>query len=246
MRLPSISRYLNMVLAIILGSALLMTGTGAKIALADDKEPPTSAPTPFPTGDTILGPVVGDAVYPYIFEGDVRDLPQTNDNTTPKELPRYDLPTSTTDSNPTPSNPDPVLQDTDGGIAMPSPSLTFAGLDLTNSGAGWPPDTNGVVGSKHYIQIVNTSIGIYNKTGTQLAAFTFNTFFAGAGSPCSGNNNGDPIALYDHLADRWIIANFAWIDIDNGPYYECIAVSRTSDPISGGWYQYVFRPMPTT
>jgi hypothetical protein len=27
----------------------------------------------------------------------------------------------------------------------------------------------------------------------------------------------------------------------NGPYYECIAVSKTGDPVSGGWWQYGFR-----
>jgi hypothetical protein len=245
MRLPWISRFLYLVLATIMVSALLMTGRGTKTALADDKEPPVPAEIPFTPGDAISGPTFGEAVYPYVFEGDVRDLPQTNDNLTPKELPRYDLPTPAADSNPAPSSPDPVLQDWDSSIVMPSPNLTFAGLDLANWGAGWPPDTNGVVGPEHYIQTVNTSIGIYSKAGAQLATFTFNTFFAGAGSPCSGNNRGDPIALYDHLADRWIITDFAWLDIDNGPYYECIAISRTGDPIAGGWYQYVFQAHPT-
>src|SRR5258708_16202604 len=27
----------------------------------------------------------------------------------------------------------------------------------------------------------------------------------------------------------------------NGPYYECIAVSKTSDPVSGGWWLYGIR-----
>jgi hypothetical protein len=37
---------------------------------------------------------------------------------------------------------------------------------------------------------------------------------------------------------RWVITDFAWVDDVNGPFYECIAVSRSSDPISGGWYFY--------
>ena len=27
----------------------------------------------------------------------------------------------------------------------------------------------------------------------------------------------------------------------NGPYYECIAVSKTSNPVTGGWWLYGFR-----
>ena len=45
--------------------------------------------------------------------------------------------------------------------------------------------------------------------------------------------------LYDAQAGRWIITDFAWIS-SSGPYYECIAVSKTSDPVSGGWWFYAF------
>ena len=49
--------------------------------------------------------------------------------------------------------------------SMPTPSSTFAGLDHANWGAGHPPDTVGDVGPNYYVQAVNTSIGIYDKTG---------------------------------------------------------------------------------
>jgi hypothetical protein len=238
-------RCLSIASELAIATAVLLSGMQPEIALANDSEPPASAPVSFQAGDIFLGPTVGIAVFPHVFEGDVRDLPQSNHNTAPVELPRYDPPILAAGADPTPSMPDPVLQNWHGSPAMPSPDLTFAGLDLTNWGAGWPPDTNGVVGAEHYIQTVNTSIGIYSKAGAQLAAFSFNTFFAGAGSPCSSNNRGDPIALYDHLADRWLITDFAWLDIDNGPYYECIAISRSGDPLAGGWYQYVFQAHPT-
>src|SRR5262245_11450992 len=87
-------------------------------------------------------------------------------------------------------------------IDMPSPIQNFSGLDFNNCGAGWPPDTVGDVGPNHFIQAVNTSIGIYNKTGTQLAAFTFNTLWngAGTGTVCDNTNRGDPTVVYDPLA----------------------------------------------
>ena len=46
----------------------------------------------------------------------------------------------------------------------PAPDSSFDGLDFANWGAGHPPDTNGDVGPNYYIQTVNTSIGIYDKS----------------------------------------------------------------------------------
>ena len=126
--------------------------------------------------------------------------------------------------------------------AMPATIVNFAGLDFANWGAGWPPDTVGDVGPNHYIQAVNTSIGIWAKTGgPPVAAFTFNTLWSGTSTPCDNNNNGDPTVIYDQMADRWIVADFAWTNIENGPYYECIAVSKTGNPVTGGWWLYAYQ-----
>ena len=188
--------------------------------------------------DTSSSPVrEGEPVKPASFDGDLRDLPQTGP--TEKTLNVEFEPAGI--EKPDPGFVDPVRQTLEAPNAMPSPLVSFAGLDLSNWGAGWPPDTQGDVGPSHYIQAVNTSIGIYNKTGTQLAAFTFDTLFAGTGTPCDANNQGDPVVLYDNVSGRWIISDFAWTNIKDGPYYECIAVSKTSDPVFGGWWFYGVR-----
>ena len=73
--------------------------------------------------------------------------------------------------------------------------------------------TNGDVGPTYYIQTVNTSIGIYDKsTGARVAAFTFNAFMSQGhfGNLCDTNNFGDPVVLYDSFEDRWIITDFAF------------------------------------
>jgi hypothetical protein len=55
----------------------------------------------------------------------------------------------------------------------PAPNANFAGLDFANWGQGHPPDTNGDVGPNYYIQTINVSLGIYDKTsGNRVAAFT--------------------------------------------------------------------------
>ena len=133
-------------------------------------------------------------------------------------------------------------------INAPAPSTlaNFAGLDFANFGAGHPPDTVGDIGPNHYIQAVNTSIGVYNKTGTRLAAFTFDTFMSQGhfGNLCDTNNFGDPVVLYDTFEDRWVITDFAF-RLDGGGNvisppgsFQCFAVSRTGDPIAGGWNFY--------
>ncbi|MCX6580267.1 MAG: hypothetical protein NT166_08785 [Candidatus Aminicenantes bacterium] len=119
----------------------------------------------------------------------------------------------------------------------------FAGMNLTSNGAGWPPDTNGAIGPNHYVETVNTSIGIYNKsTGAKISTTTFNNFFGGAGitgTPCDANNNGDPIVLYDRYAQRWILFDFCWYSTYSGGSWFAVAASQTSDP-TGAWYQYAF------
>lgn len=124
------------------------------------------------------------------------------------------------------------------------PVINFAGLNLSDHGGGWPPDTTGDIGPAHYVQAVNTSIGIYNKfTGQLISATTFNDFFEGgsvAGTPCDEDNNGDPLVLYDQYAGRWFILDFAWDDSETDGSYYSVAVSKTADP-TGEWWQYAMR-----
>ncbi len=195
------------------------------------------------TGEAITGPFTSKPIYPSVRNIDVRKLPQIGPVIKDRVRPEPEKPGSAAREQTGGSGPvvDPVAQTSFGTAAMPAPLQSFAGLDKQNWGDGWPPDTNGDVGPVYYIQTVNTSIGIYTKTtGMRAAAFTFDAFFAGTGTPCDTANQGDPVVVYDAQADRWIITDFAWSDALNGPYYECIAVSQTSDPVSGGWYQYGF------
>jgi hypothetical protein len=100
-----------------------------------------------------------------------------------------------------------------------------------------PPDTVGDVGPNHYIQLVNNVFSIFDKQGNLLAGPSpINSLWTGFGGPCETKNSGDPIVQYDHLADRWIISQFTL----PGANHQCFAVSRTGDPITGGWFLYDF------
>jgi hypothetical protein len=145
----------------------------------------------------------------------------------------------------TPAVTDAAAQAATPALAAPIPGTVFNGLNLTSNGNGYPPDTNGDVGPNHFIQSVNTSIGIFSKTGTKLLSFPFDGFIQGTGTLCDTDNYGDPVVVYDTFADRWVISDFAFttdaVGNVNSDNYQCFAVSKTSDPVNGGWWFYAFK-----
>ena len=139
---------------------------------------------------------------------------------------------------PGPAAADPLLQFRPSDVSMPSPTQNFEGV--SNVDGVLPPDTQGDVGPNHYVQWVNLSFAIWNKSGSLLyGPATGNTLWTGFGGPCENTNDGDPITQYDPLADRWLMSQFALPTFPNGPFYQCIAVSQTGDP-TGAWYRYVY------
>jgi len=225
------------VVAFVLLLALAYTSSvlaGSSPSGAGALSTPTQAP-----GTAVM---VGQPVAPREFRGDLRELPQVKP-TDKQEQRRLLLPNNEPNKQPAANSPVPLPQTQTPTLNMPSPLTSFNGLDFATWGAGHPPDTVGDVGPNHYIQAVNSAVGIFSKTGSLQAAFHFNDFWTSSpgGTPCDSSNQGDPTVLYDPLADRWIVADFAWADTQTGPYYECFAVSKTSDPVSGGWWLYAIR-----
>jgi len=147
---------------------------------------------------------------------------------------------------------DQVLQQQASGAALllaPTLSQSFdgvgngfagpAGTFLVNSA---PPDTNGDVGPNHYVQTVNTDYAVFSKTGTPVfGPVPMNTLFRGFGGLCETTNDGDPIVIYDPIADRWVASQFAVTGANGGsvPFLQCVAVSTTADP-TGSYARYSF------
>jgi hypothetical protein len=98
-----------------------------------------------------------------------------------------------------------------------------------------PSDSVGDVGPNHYVEMVNLSFAVYNKFGTKLfGPADLGTLWQGFSVPHCSDSAGDPIVLYDQLADRWILTQFTAL----GPiYWNCIAVSQTGDPL-GAYFRY--------
>ena len=145
--------------------------------------------------------------------------------------------------------PDPALQSAAPALLVPTTSTNFDGVGQGFSGpAGTftvnsaPPDTNGDVGPNHYVQIVNTDFAVFNKTGTALfGPVPINTLWSGFGGGCQTNNDGDPVAIYDPIANRWVISQFSVTGANGGtvPFLQCVAVSQTADP-TGSYFRYSF------
>ena len=123
-------------------------------------------------------------------------------------------------------------------FASPELLLSFEGMSATGF---VPPDPVGDVGPNHYVQMVNTSFAIFDKAGNILQGpVEINQLWVGQGNPCETSNDGDPIVLYDPLADRWLLSQFSEAgDADNPPWYMCVAISQTPDP-TGAYYLYAF------
>jgi uncharacterized repeat protein (TIGR01451 family) len=127
--------------------------------------------------------------------------------------------------------------------SLSTPSQNFDGIQATGF---LPPDTVGDVGPSNYVQAVNTQFAIFDKNGNTLAGpMSINQLWilADTNDMCEANNDGDPIVQYDHLADRWLVSQFA-VPPDTagaGDFHECIAISQTSDPVAGGWFLYDFQ-----
>ena len=128
--------------------------------------------------------------------------------------------------------PDPVVQRVLGKIGIPAPIISFDGN--SNLCGCSPPDPNGAVGPNHVVTMSNLHYQIFNKSGTSLfGPAANNTLWSGFGGGCQTQNSGDPVVIYDQLADRWLLTQFT----SSSPYLECVALSQTSDPL-GSYYRW--------
>ena len=130
------------------------------------------------------------------------------------------------------------MQNAPTGTPAPALGVSFDGIgNPTACGGCIPPDTNGDVSDQHFVQWVNLKWAVYNKnTGAVVQApLAGNSLFAGFGGKCQTTNSGDPLAVWDAQAKRWVMSQF----VTSAPFAQCVAVSVTSDPL-GAYYRYEF------
>src|SRR4029079_12373583 len=110
-----------------------------------------------------------------------------------------------------------------------------------------PPDTNGAVGATQYVQMVNVTIAVYSKKdgSLQMGPAPIHSLWNGFGGLCenggtsaSYSDGGDPVVLYDHLANRWLVSQLQY-DETFTQTAQCVAVATTSDA-TGSYNRYQF------
>ena len=161
--------------------------------------------------------------------------PQTS---TPREVPLRLIPHPNSQGD----TPDAAEQNFPLPFVGVTAGLNFAGVgqgDYGFSDSSAPPDTNGAVGATQYVQWVNTSFAVFDKTTGAIAPGfpkAGNAPWSGFGGKCETSNDGDPIAQYDKAANRWILTQFV---VSSTPYLQCVAISQTSDA-TGAYNRYSF------
>jgi len=133
---------------------------------------------------------------------------------------------------------DPAWQQRGGAqsraiLSLATPSYNFDSIRSSLS----PNDANGEVGKNWFVIATNvpggTQYKFYDKANPAITSGPYTLSNLGSGV-CAGY--GDPVVLYDELADRWIFTEFS-----SSGNRLCVYVSQTDDPISGGFYAYTFQ-----
>lgn len=142
---------------------------------------------------------------------------------------------------------DGAIQSTSSGKVSTFPIQNFKGLTNRDNAreVGFqvnPPDSNGDVGRTQYVEMVNLVFAVYSKTGNTLLGPTpIGALWQGFKIPDCTDPSGDPVVLYDQLANRWILTQFTTSGFSDPtkPFYNCVAISKTGDA-TGGYYRYAF------
>ncbi len=133
-----------------------------------------------------------------------------------------------------PNGPEQNTQEDFGSLQSRALEQNFIGASSSESNAT-PPDPTGAAGPNHYVHSVNSIVKIFDKTGNLLVGPVSLGAFLGIGT-----NSGDPIVMYDQLADRWFVSQFG--STNNSL---AIGVSETGDPTGAfNVYQYSFSQFP--
>jgi Ca2+-binding RTX toxin-like protein len=122
-----------------------------------------------------------------------------------------------------------------------TPIQNFAGA----GDAGFVPDTVGDVGPGHFVQLRNdvggSLVSIFNKDSTPaFAPFNLSSLASG-GSTVDGA--GDPIVVYDELADRWVMMEFSGrstTDPDEIYVYISQTSTPTNNPADWSFFEFTF------
>ena len=181
--------------------------------------------------------------HPSEFTGDIREL-NAKDKWQPGDAIKVANPRRYNDPENLLPAVNPVYSDTSlvkkqRAVTKKSNDTTIGvnkvGFEFTGA---MPPDPTGDVGEDYYISAVNgnggSAVSIIKKEDGVQVGETFSMASLATSGNCT-TGLGDPIIIYDEVAKRWLLTEFS-----DGSNHLCVHISKTSDPVSGGWFTYEF------
>ena len=127
--------------------------------------------------------------------------------------------------------------------------LNFVGSSYLTNSQAVPPDGNGVIGPTRFLEFVNGSVVVYNRTnGNSVKRESDLIFWANAGLAfASSQVVTDPRVIYDPASQRWFATQVDFDGNATDPTTEAndflLAVSTTSNP-AGTWKAFKFQADP--
>ena len=102
------------------------------------------------------------------------------------------------------------------------------------------PDSGTVTYGRHILRLSDRNIVIYSLEGVRLAGpLAFGSLWSAAPEPCGVDVESAPLIQIDRAAGRWLISR-SFQPTADGKIPVCLAISRTADPVTGGWLLYDF------
>ncbi len=189
------------------------------------------------SGGTNIAPVGHPAVVQFMYKAGPRRAPAAKGQLKPflginpsalaKAKERAAATTTATSTAPLTSSSTGPQTGLFNGIDSPGISAADEGYCCT------PPDSTGSIGPNNYVEFVNTTIRVYDRTLKQLGQLDMASFVAAP----TGLNVSDPQIQWDPRAGRWFYAAIAFATHNN---YLVFGWSKTSDPsdLAGGWCRF--------
>jgi len=117
----------------------------------------------------------------------------------------------------------------------------FNGVNSATAGGKNPLNTHGAMGLNHYVQVTNSHLDIYSKTGGKVKSGKLSSFFKYTTTAIF-----DARVVYDQTWDRWVITadsirDDLRIDSSKNQLF-FIAVSKTSNPTGAFWIYKITNP----
>ena len=93
--------------------------------------------------------------------------------------------------------------------------------------------------SREALHVADGAFAVHKASGARLAGpLAFESLWRNAGACRTGS--GEALTVrYDQTANRWLLSRWAPPSAGSA-FHLCVALSRSADPVAGGWYLYDF------